>query len=108
MMEQVMAASNPLPHAIGLAIALLAFAIVSLLADRIAPVAAAVLYALAIPVLTNIHAPRYDLGLMLLAGGMIEVAALMLGIYWRPLRRRLLGLLPAPWANWFALPISES
>jgi hypothetical protein len=87
---------------------LLAFAFISLVVDRAALVAGAVLYLLAIPMISHFQAEQIPWTGLIAGGFGIETAAVALGVFWRPLRRWALGLLPTPWAKWFAPPISDS
>lgn len=83
------------------------FALVSLAADRMALVGAAIIYILAVPAIAHMYSPAVSWSGIAAAGLGVETAAVLLGVYWRPLRRRALRVLPTPWANWFAPPIFD-
>ena len=95
-------------HSASVALLVLAFAYISLLVDRAALVAGGVLFLLAIPAISHVQAEQVPWAGLMAAGFGIEAAAVALGVFWHPLRRTALGLLPTPWAKWFAAPISDS
>jgi hypothetical protein len=87
---------------------LLGFAFISLIVDRAALVAGAVLYALSVPMISHFQVQEAPWAGLIAAGFGIEAATVALGVFWRPLRRSALRLLPTLWAKWFAPPIFDS
>jgi hypothetical protein len=87
---------------------LLGFAFISLIVDRAALVAGAVLYVLSIFMISLFQVQQAPWAGLIAAGIGIGAAAVALGVFWRPLRRSALRLLPTLWAKWFAPPIFDN